>query len=396
MRVLLIDVNCKYSSTGKIVYDLFQYINATDDEAAVCYGRGEVINEPGIYKFGLDLETKLHAFLTRITGLTGCFSFFSTKRLIDYIEKFKPDVVHIHELHGYFVNIKSLISYLNKKKIPIVWTFHCEFMYTGKCGVAYDCTRYTKGCGKCPYLKSYPKTLFFDFTHLMWKQKKKIFDDTKSIIIATPSVWLANRTKLSFLKNKRIEIIHNGIDTSVFKPCISPDDIKQQYGIKEDKLVLSVASHIMSDCNKGARHILKAADALKNKNIHFMIVGSEDSEIVQKGNVTILPAIRDQQFLARLYSAADAFLICSEKENFPTTCIEAQCCGTPVCGFDVGGVRETVVGNACLCEYGDFDGLIVGIQKVLSNPEYDAEKAIKVFRKEKMLCMYKELYSEIM
>ena len=99
MRVLLIDVNCKYSSTGKIVYDLFQYINATDDEAAVCYGRGEVINEPGIYKFGLDLETKLHAFLTRITGLTGCFSFFSTKRLIDYIEKFKPDVVHIHELH---------------------------------------------------------------------------------------------------------------------------------------------------------------------------------------------------------------------------------------------------------------------------------------------------------
>ena len=156
MRVLLIDVNCKYSSTGQIVYDLFRRLNEDGHDAAVCYGRGELIKETGIYKFGIDWETRIHAALARITGLNGYYSFFSTLRLIKFIEKYKPDVIHIHELHAYFVNIKMLVEYIKKKKIKIVWTFHCEYMYTGKCGHAHDCLRFLEGCGNCPLVRDYP------------------------------------------------------------------------------------------------------------------------------------------------------------------------------------------------------------------------------------------------
>ena len=118
MKVLLIDVVCKYGSTGKIVYDLYNEINSRGDEAAICYGRGPKIKEKNIYKFGLDFETYLHALLTRFTGFTGCFSYFSTRRLIRFIKKFKPDVVHFHELHAYFLNVNRLLKFLKNYRYP--------------------------------------------------------------------------------------------------------------------------------------------------------------------------------------------------------------------------------------------------------------------------------------
>ena len=175
MRVLLIDVNCKNSSTGKIVYDLYTYLNDHGNIATVCYGRGPKLHEKNIYKFGIDIETYLHAFLARITGYNGCFSYYSTKRLINYIEKFKPDMIHIHELHAYFVNIGTLINYIKKKQIPVVWTFHCEYMYTGKCGHAYDCENLKVECDNCPMLSKNPKSIFFDRTKEMFNFKKKLF-----------------------------------------------------------------------------------------------------------------------------------------------------------------------------------------------------------------------------
>lgn len=174
-RILLIDVNCKNSSTGKIVYDLYQNLRNDGREAAVCYGRGEKIEEENIFKFGLDWETNIHALCARITGYNGCYSYISTWRLIRFIDEFKPDVIHIHELHAYFVNIRPLLSYIKKKNIKVVWTFHCEYMYTGKCGHAYECTKYQKECGNCPNPKGYPKSLFFDRTREMFQMKKSCY-----------------------------------------------------------------------------------------------------------------------------------------------------------------------------------------------------------------------------
>lgn len=394
MKVLLIDVNCKNSSTGNIVYNLYNYINSSGDEAAVCYGRGPRIEEKNIFKFGIDAETYLHALLTRITGFTGCFSFFSTRRLIKFIKEFNPDVVHIHELHAYFVNIKPLINYLKRRSIPLVWTFHCEFMYTGKCGVSYECQRYLTGCGKCPQLQSYPKTMFFDFTHYMWKQKKEILVNYPKLVIVAPSKWLAYRTENSFLKGKDIRVIHNGIDTDIFKPCSNREELKNKYGITAEKIVLSVASHITSDSNKGARSIYELAEQLFDENIHFILVGADEREIKKQGNITIVPAIMDKNELAKIFSGADVFLICSKKENFPTTSMESQCCGTPVCGFDVGGVRETIVTDAYLAPFGDIQSLKSNLLLAL-NTAYNPSIARQVLGKERMLDEYYKVYKTI-
>lgn len=271
-RILLLDVNCKFSSTGKIVYDLFNYLKKEGREAAICYGRGELIKEDGIFKFGLDWETKMHAGLARLTGYNGCFSPFSTKRLIRYIEKFKPDVIHIHELHAYFVNIKPLINYIKKQNIKIVSTFHCEYMYTGKCGHAYTCDKYRRICGKCPAVHEYPKSLFFDKTKQMFLMKKKLLEDLDMRIV-TPSQWLADRVKISFLKDKPIRVIHNGIDTDIFHP-VDTSELREELQIPADyKIVLAVAPDIMSD-RKGGQWILKLAEMMKNEKYYFVLVGA--------------------------------------------------------------------------------------------------------------------------
>lgn len=342
MRVLFIDVNCKNSSTGKIVYDLCQQLRIDGHEAIVCYGRGEVIDEPGIYKIGYDWETYLHALLARLTGLNGYFSFFSTQKLIKKIDEFKPDVIHIHELHGYFINIYHLLEYIKKLNTKVVWTFHCEYMYTGKCGYAYECLKFKTGCGNCPAKKDYPKSLFFDRTKKMYIDKYNVLHDMNFTIV-TPSQWLADKVKMSFLSDKQINVIHNGIDTEkVFysRPKTETDSIRKKYSLDNRQVVLSVAPNIMGE-RKGGRFVLEVAEKMTDKNIQFVLVGADETKRI-KDNVLLISRTKNQDELAAWYTLADVFLICSKKENFPTTCLEAFCCGTPVVGLDEGGTKETV------------------------------------------------------
>lgn len=272
-KILLIDVNCKGSSTGKIVYDLYQNIREDGRKSAICYGRGSLVEGEDIFKFGIDMETKIHAGLARLTGYNGCFSPISTKRLIKFIDKYKPDLIHIHELHAYFVNIKELIKHIKKKNIPVVWTFHCEYMYTGKCGYAYDCLNFQDSCGNCPAVKDYPKSLIFDKTRQMLSMKKALLSDW-NLSIVTPSEWLADRVRMSFLKDKRIVVIHNGIDTDIFKP-VDSSDLRRELGIpNENKVVLAVAPDIMSD-RKGGKWVLKLAERMKDEKTTFVLVGGD-------------------------------------------------------------------------------------------------------------------------
>ena len=339
MKILLIDVNCKYSSTGKIVYDLYKRLNSDGHEARIAYGRGDVIDEPGIYKFGLDWETKIHAGLARITGKNGCYSPKSTARLIKYIKEFKPDLIHIHELHAYFVNHGQLLAFLKEQQIPIVWTFHCEYMYTGKCGFAYECQGYKSGCGSCPYIRQYVSSLFIDRTAKLLAEKKESMDGLNIKAIVTPSEWLADKTRETYLYQNNIQVIHNGIDTDgIFYPRPKDTALRGQYGIGEnDRLILAVAPNIM-DVRKGGQMVLDLAETMPDTQ--FVLVGADETKRHSK-NVQLIARTKDQDELARWYSEADLFIICSKAENFPTTCIEALCCGTPVVGLDECGTKET-------------------------------------------------------
>ncbi|MEH7344982.1 glycosyltransferase [Bacillus sp. JJ1532] len=400
MRILLIDVNYKNSSTGKIVYDLYNSLNNEGHTVAVCYGRGPIADEPGVFKFSSNLEVYAHAFLTRVTGLTGNYSYFATKKLIRFMEEFKPDVVHIHELHAYFVNIAPVMNHLKKKNIKTVWTFHCEFMYTGKCGYAYDCDKWKTECGKCPRLKEYPSSMFFDFTKKMFNYKKKLFEGFDNLTIVTPSKWLADRVKESFLKDKDVRVIHNGIDTkNVFHPK-SYGHLKKKHNITDEKIVLAVAPDLMS-ARKGGRWVLDLAKRMKGTKIKFIFIGVKDVSENFGENIIALSKTNNQHELAEYYSMADVFVICSEKENFPTTCIEALSCGTPIIGFDEGGTKETAPeGYGTFVPYGDIKQLKMALKTALTNDEYFKSEqecsnyGLKKYSKTEMCEKYLQLYQE--
>jgi putative colanic acid biosynthesis glycosyltransferase len=401
MKVLLIDVNYKNSSTGKIVYDLYNSLTSDGHTVSVCYGRGPEVNESNVYKFSSNLEVYIHAFLTRVTGFTGNYSYFSTKNLINYIKDFNPDVVHIHELHAYFVNIAPVMKFLKENNIKTVWTFHCEFMYTGKCGHAYECEKWKSECGKCPQIKEYPASIFFDFTKKMFNEKKLLFQNFNNLTIVTPSNWLASRVKQSFLKDKKIQVIHNGIDTiNTFYPRTF-EHLRQKHKLSDEKIVLAVAPDILSE-QKGGRLVLELAKKLRGERIKFILIGVEDLNEKFDENVLALGRTTNQAELAEYYSLADLFVICSKRENFPTTCLEAISCGTPVIGFDEGGTKETAPGNyGVFISHGDTDKLAKVMMSVLTG-EYklnSMEKCVKFGKEEYdkniMYQKYKILYEQM-
>ena len=398
MKILLVDVNCKNSSTGKIVYDLYEKLNADGMEAAICYGRGPLVKEKNIFKFGLDFETCFHAGLSRLTGLNGCFSLFSTLRLINFVKKFKPDVIHIHELHAYFINIKKFLNFIKKLKAKIVWTFHCEYMYTGKCGHSNECDKWKIECKKCPLLHSYPKSLFFDFTKRMFGTKKNVLSNLDFTIV-TPSNWLLNRVKESFLKDKKALVIHNGIDTTnLFFPREDSEiqSLKDKYKLNGKRIVLSVAPDIMSE-NKGGEKVIEISKSFINTDVQFVLVGIKN-EFSAPNNVTLIKRTSNQVELAHWYSMANVFLICSKRENFPTTCLEAVCCGTPIVGFDAGGAKETApYPFGKFVEYGDIDSAVKEIETFLSlksKPFGIREFGDKNYSKKNMYLAYKQIYLE--
>lgn len=400
MKVLLIDVNCKNSSTGKIVYDLYTEVNKSGHTAAICYGRGSKINEPNIYKFSSNIEMYTHALLTRLTGMTGYFSYFATRNLIKFMDKFKPDVVHLHELHAYFVNIAPIVNYLKEKKIKTVWTFHCEFMYTGKCGYAYECEKWKSECGHCSQVKEYPSSLLFDFTKKMFKDKKRLLDDFNNLTIITPSKWLADRVKQSFLSDRDIRVIHNGIDTlNIFYPR-DYGHLKEKHNITDEKIVLSVAPNLMSE-RKGGKWVIELAKLLKNEKIKFILIGVDDINEKFDENIIALGRTENQHVLAEYYSMADITVLTSAKETFSLVCAESLACGTPIVGFDSGAPREIAPeGYGIFVPYGEIEkmkNIIASIfyGKVNINSSFDCTYFVKEnYSKKVMVDNYLDIYLE--
>lgn len=393
MKVLLLDVNCKYSSTGKLVYDLYTQLKGDGHVAAIAYGRGPKVDEENIYRFAPQWEVYLHALLTRITGYTGCFSPIATHRLKKFIEEFQPDVVHLHDMHGYFVNIIPLIIFLKQKNIKTIWTFHCEFMYTGKCGHAYECEKWKEQCDDCPHLRDYPQSLLFDKTTKMFKQKRNVFEDFNNLLIISPSDWLASRIKQSFLKERRVVTIHNGIDTNIFYRR-DARNLKIMHGIGNEKIVLAVAPNLLSE-NKGGESVLAVAHNMRAENVKFVLVGITQGEREYEKNIIPVGLIRDQELLAQYYSMADVFVICSKRENYPTTCVEARACGLPIVGFDVGGVAETAEeSRGFFVRYGDLEGIQKGIEYFLNKKlEEESAGSKAVYARETMYQKHLEIYT---
>lgn len=401
MRIMEVDVDFGGSSTGKIVQDLRDGLQKMGHEVVAVHGRGERKEVPGVIKIAHTAEVAFHAGMTRLTGLTGNFSPFATHRLKKAIDEFKPDVVHLHELHGYYVNIEQTLQFLRERDIPIVWTFHCEFMYTGKCGQSHECDRWKTGCHKCPQLHVYPSSLFFDFTREMYESKRTTLASMSNMRLVTPSGWLAKRIRESFLGDRPVDVIYNGVDTTdIFYPRVRTA-ARARLGVSSRHVVVSVAPNLMTP-QKGGHWVLELARRMADLDVTFVMVGVEDGFVSGLPNVRTLPRTRDQNFLAEVYSAGDVFLLTSEKETASTVTSETLACGTPVVGFDCGGPLEVAPdGYGRWVKYGEIDELQAVLTGVLDQTlpmktrEQCREFGVYRYSRPRMVEQYLEIFQEM-
>lgn len=400
MKVLLIDVNYKNSSTGKIVHDLAHELINADHQAKVLFGRGEFIDDDIAIRVAPVWEVYFHVLMTRLTGLVGIYSYFSTQKVIREIKKFKPDVVHLHELHGYYINYSEVIRFLKVSNIPVVWTFHCEFAYTGKCGYAYDCEKWKTECSSCPQIKEYPSSLFFDFSRFMFNKKKNDFEGFHSLTIVTPSDWLARRVKNSFLSEHDIRVIHNGINTSsVFFPRES-NSLVVKHGLKNKKIVLSVAPDLMDE-RKGGKWVAELASYYNDEYV-FIMIGVKEKNYDFPKNVIYFPRTENQSQLAEFYSLADVFLLTSQKETFSLVTAESLSCGLPVIGFNSGAPSEVAPpGYGIFSPYGDLIALKKNLDDFFNGDlEFQSRMdcrdfAVKNYSNNTMIKKYLDVYREV-
>ena len=392
----IMQINCVYNtgSTGKIVHDIHNSLIEQGIESIVCYGRGKKVNEENVYKTSSELLAKFNNVKSRFTGIQYNGSFFATRKLIGIIKKTQPDVVHLHCINGFFVNIYKLVEYLKKNKIKTVLTLHAEFMHTGSCGHAYDCEKWKTGCGKCPQIAEATKSYFSDRTHECWKRMKSAFEGFDGLYITSVSPWLQSRAEQSpIMSQYKHSSILNAIDCNVFK-LKDYTDLKAKIGIKDEKIILYVTSGFKSTI-KGAKYVFELAERLKNDNIKFIIIGNNDAGSVEMpSNVIDFGRTENQAKLAEFYSVADLSIITSKRETFSMPVAESLCCGTPIVGPESIAIPE----YSEFVEYGDMDALEVAVRKWL-NAEYDKEKisqkAIQKYNKKRITEEYIEIYNEV-
>lgn len=340
----------KKGSTGKIVFDIHSQLEKEGYQSYVYYGRGKNNSEKNIQKIAPEIIMKGQSLRSRITGYAYSGCYLSTKKLIKDINELKPDLVHLHCLNGYFVNIYKLIEYLKRSNLPTVLTLHAEFMHTAGCGYAFECERWKTGCYRCPQFKNgRPQSWLFDRSSQEWKMMKNAFEGFDNLIICPVSHWLESRAKQSpFMKSKKFQVIENGLDTDIF--CYHSDTNKRkELGIAEnDKVVIHVTPDFTSQI-KGGKYVLKLAEKTVNEAIRYIIVGYNGNEKSLPKNVIPIEHTNNQVELAELYSIADVTLLTSRKETFSMVCAESLSCGTPVVGFEAGA-PETI----SLEEYSTF------------------------------------------
>jgi len=366
-------INTEFNRGGaaKIARTLYQTLNKKDGITCYfAYGRGKGLKEDKIYKFGFWPEIYFQGFLTRTTGLQGYGSWFSTRRLEKYIIKENFDLIHLHNLHGYYLNL-SFINFLKQLNIPIIWTLHDGWAMTGRCAYWFDCAKWKTGCENCPDLSLYPKT-FIDSSSVMWKKKRKYFSFEWNPVIVCPSQWLVDKVKESYLKEYQVRIIPNAVDIEVFK-FKNKYITRKKYGIPSGKKVILFLAADLKDRRKGVKYFFESLKYIKAKNWMVVTVGKVINYDKIKGiifEIKQMGYIKEKNDISDIYNIADIFCISSLDDNFPTTVLEAMACGIPVVGFNVGAIPEHVIEECgIMVKSKDIEALGKAIGKLLTNDE---------------------------
>ena len=333
-------------STGGIMMKEHREMLAKGEDSYAFWGRGREAENDHEMKFASDLEVKVDVLRTRLDGKAGFHSRAATERLLGRLDEIQPEVVHLHNLHGYYVNIEMLFGWLAKHDCRVEWTLHDCWAFTGHCAhfTYAKCAQWQSRCAysePCPQLNTYPKTYSKRSCSWNFEQKKRLFNllSADRMKLITPSHWLEGLVKQSFLAKYPVEVRHNTIDVSVFKP--TPSDFRERHGIGDRFMILGVASPWTE--RKGLSDFVRLAKELDPNKYAIVLAGLSEKQIkALPEGVVGLTRTDSPEELAGIYTAADVFFNPTQEDNFPTVNLEAEACGTPVLTYDTGGCRETV------------------------------------------------------
>ena len=393
------------TSTGRIMQEIGELAMLHGWKTYMAYSKGrDGIKEckSEIVPVGDVWSTAWHGLETRLLDRHGLASDRATREFIKRIETIAPDIVHIHNIHGYFLNYRILFDFLSRSGIPVVWTVHDCWLYTGHCYYySYaGCNKWQTGCGHCPQKKEFPASYFSDRSHRNWLDKKTAFTSMPldKLTIVPVSDWIREEMSRSFLKDYHFQVIHNGINTEVFD-VYDATAVRQQYSLGDKYIFLGVAS--IWSREKGLADFIKMSELIRQDEVIVLVgIKPEDMKLLPK-NVVAIARTENIRQLAELYSAADVFINPTWQDNYPTVNLEAIACGTPVVTYRTGGSIEAITDTTgFIVEQGDVAGLVDAARCIIRRGKEAyrnvcRQYAVANFRKEDRYADYLNLYRQL-
>ena len=401
MKLLQICNEGNTGSVGTIAESLGTFVIEKGWESYIAFARFERGSNSKLIRIGSELDVITHGIESRIFDNDGFCSRNATKRLINKIEDIKPDLIHLHHLHGYFINVEILFNFLLHSNIPVVWTFHDCWSFTGHCTYFdyVDCDKWKSHCNSCPQKHEYPKSIFLDNSKNNFSKKRKLFTSISRMTIVSVSNWLDKLVEQSFFKDSNHLCIYNGIDLELFKPINNSDVIKNKYNINKKFVILGVAT--TWDRRKGLKDFIELSKYIKNEEIIVLVGLSKEQRRILPSNVLGLPRTENRIELAHLFAASDVFLNLSTEETFGLTTAEALASGTPAIVYNKTASPELVNSKTgFVVEKNDYLSIIEAIDEIKKNKKefYKSNcrlRAFKLFNSKDIYNSYFELYNNM-
>lgn len=389
-KILLVNSVCGVGSTGKICVDIARLAKEKGYDCKIAFGRGQAKGWDDVYKIESSFGNKLHYLKSKFFDKHGLGSRRATKKFVNFIKEYNPDVIHLHNIHGYYLNYKILFEFLKTYQGKIIWTMHDMWPITGHCAYPYECEKWQSGCEKCQFKRDYPIAIA-DNSKGNYKLKKDLFASLKNLTIITPSNWLANEFKKSFLNKFEIKVINNGLDLSVFKP--EKSNFKEKYDLQNKKIILGVAS--VWEKRKGLDDFVKLSGLISD-DYRIVLVGvSKEQKQTLPENILAIEKTENQKELAQIYSAADIFVNFTYSDISSMVNMEALACGTPVVCYKTGGAIEMLnETTGAIVKQGDVEGAweVVKITQKNKELENDCTKHALKFDKNTLFLDYIKEY----
>lgn len=341
MKYLFINSVAGFGSTGRIAAEKCRELMAQGHQCVLAFGREKAnCEDVPTVQIGSSLDFKLHGVRNRLLDDHGFGSKAATRRFLDWVKQYDPDVIWLHNIHGYYIHIGLLFDYLRTCGKKIIWTLHDCWAFTGHCAY-FDfvgCDRWKTGCHDCPQKGSYPASMLLDNSRGNYEKKKALFTGIPNLTLTVPSFWLESRVKQSFLKDYPVEVVYNTINTDIFKP--TPGDFRREHGLENKKIILGVAS--VWDERKGLKDFVELSQMLDDR-YQIVLIGLTEAQIAAlPANILGLPRTNSMRELAEAYSASDVFVNPSAEETFGMTAMEARCCGTEAIVYQDTACEEIV------------------------------------------------------